>query len=469
MASGSRNGQRLWRAQRDQTSWDMICLDDLLSADHRARQVWAYVEGCDLSVLYEKIRAVEGGVGRAAIDPAILMALWLYATLEGVGSARLLDRLCSSDAAYRWICGGVGMNYHTLSDFRVEAGAVLDDLLTRSMAGLAQAGIVDLSCLGVDGVRVRASAGASSFRRQPRLSELHDLARQRVAELKAELESDPASNSRRKVERDLREAEARAQRIEAAQKAAAAIEAERVAEAVKQRRRQPKNGKPPRGSTTDAQARVMAMADGGFRPGYNLQFKTELTHGFVVGIEITNRAADRGQLEAAVAEVERRYQVRPKRLLADSGYDSKDDIDAQHGKGIEVFCPVPRSRSKPVPAEAEPEIQAAPTEAVPAEAVPAEAVPAEAKPEAKKKPKVKKKPKAEEKPGVVAWHKRMAEEESTTIYARRITCERPHADVRNRGLYRFLVRGLDKVKAVALWHVTAYNFLQIQRLMPQAA
>src|ERR1700761_4748897 len=176
MATGIRTGQRLWRAQRDQMSWDMICLDDLLSADHRARQVWAYVEGCDLSVLYEKIRAVEGGVGRAAIDPAILMALWLYATLEGVGSARLLDRLCARDAAYRWICGGVGMNHHTLSDFRVEAGAVLDDLLTRSMAGLAQAGIVDLSCLGVDGVRVRASAGASSFRRQPRLVELYDLA-----------------------------------------------------------------------------------------------------------------------------------------------------------------------------------------------------------------------------------------------------------------------------------------------------
>jgi transposase len=459
MASGSRNGQRIWRAQRDQQSWDMICLDDLLSADHRARQVWAYVEGCDLSVLYEKIRAVEGGVGRAPIDPAILMALWLYATLEGVGSARLLDRLCTSDAAYRWICGGVGMNYHTLSDFRVEAGAVLDDLLTRSMAGLAQAGIVDLSCLGVDGVRVRASAGASSFRRQPRLGELHELARQRVAELKAELESDPAGNSRRKVERDLREAEARAKRIEAAQKAAAAIETERKVEAVKQRRRQPKNGKPPRGSTSDAQARVMVMADGGFRPGYNLQFKTELSHGFVVGIEATNRASDRGQLEAAVEEIERRYNVRPQRLLADSGYDSKDDIDTLHGKGIEVFCPVTRSKDKPetqaVPAGDKPTSRKKPT--------------SKEKPEAKKKPKAKEKPKAEERPGVIAWHKRMAEEENTTIYAQRITCERPHADVRNRGLYRFLVRGLDKVKAVALWHVTAYNFLQIQRLMPQAA
>ena len=450
MASGSRSGQRIWRAQRDQVSWDMICLDDLLSADHRARQVWAYVEGCDLSVLYEKIRAVEGGVGRAPVDPAIVMALWLYATLEGVGSARLLDRLCASDAAYRWICGGVGMNYHTLSDFRVEAGAVLDDLLTRSMAGLAQAGIVDLSCLGVDGVRVRASAGASSFRSQSRLGQLHDLARQRVAELKAELESDPAGHARRKVERNLREAEERGKRIEAAQKAAAAIEAERAEEAVKQRRRKPKNGKPPRGSTSDAQARVMVMADGGYRPAYNLQFKTDLANGFVVGIEVTNRASDSGQLEAAVEEIERRYQVQPKRLLADGGYGNKDDIDTLYGKGIEVFCPL-RSKGKPVPAEP---VSADP---VPGEAAPAEPVPAEAK------------AKCKEKPGVVAWHERMGQEESATIYARRITCERPHADVRNRGLYRFLVRGVEKVKAVALWYVTAYNFLQIQRLKPQMA
>jgi len=308
------------------------------------------------------------------------------------------------------------------------------------MAGLVQAGIADLSCLGVDGVRIRASAGACSFRSQPRLSELHDLACQKVAELKAELDKDPAGNVRRKLERAVREAEDRGKRLEAARQAAAAIEVERAEEAVKQRRRKPKNGKPPRGSTSDAQARVMAMADGGFRPAYNLQFKTEMTHGFVVGIEATNRAADSGQLGAAVEEIERRYKVRPKRLLADSGYGNKDDIETQHGQGIEVFCPLPRAKGRLVPAQPNP-------------------AEADAKPKRKRK----------EKPGVAAWHERMGQEESVAIYARRITCERPHADVRNRGLYRFLVRGLEKVKAVALWHVTAYNFLQIRRLTAQAA
>jgi transposase len=159
MALGRRAGLRMSRPVRDQMAWETGCLDDLIAADHRVRQVWAWVESLDLSVFYEVIAAVEGGPGRPPIDPAILTALWLYATLEGVGSARLLERLCQSDTAYRWICGGVGVNHHSLSDFRVAAGPMLDDLLTRSMAALVAAKIVGLDCLAVDGVRVRASAG----------------------------------------------------------------------------------------------------------------------------------------------------------------------------------------------------------------------------------------------------------------------------------------------------------------------
>lgn len=459
MAIGSRSGQRVSRACRDQVGFESMCLDDLLSPDHRARQVWAYVESCDLTALYEKIRAVAGGAGRAPIDPAILMALWLYATLESVGSARLLERLCTSDAAYRWICGGVGVNYHTLADFRVEAGPLLDDLLTRSMAALVQARIVDVSCLGVDGVRVRASAGASSFRSQSRLGQLHDLARQKVESLKGELNADPAANTRRATERKLREAQERQQRIEAAQKAAAAIEAARAREATEQRRRKPRKSKSPRGSTTDAQARVMAMADGGYRAAYNLQFKTDPKSGCVIGLEVTNQASDRGQLDDAAQEIERRYGVRPKRLLADGGYAGKDEIQALHEKDIEVFCPLPRPRGKP--AAATPVlVEPAPVEPAVAEPVLAEPAPVEPAPVKRKR---------KEKPGVIAWHERMNTDEGKAIYARRTPCERPHADVRNRGLYRFLVRGMEKVKAVALWHVTAYNFLQIQRLMPQAA
>jgi transposase len=430
MAEGRKAGLRVSTAVRPQVGWEMVCLDDLLASDHRGRQVWAYVERCDLTALYEKIRAVEGEAGRAPIDPAILMALWLYATLEGIGSARLLERLCERDLAYRWICGGVGVNYHTLSDFRVEAGTVLDGLLTRSMAALAATGVVGLECLAVDGVRVRASAGASSFRRAARLSELHAMAEKKVAALSAERDADPAAASKRASERDLREAQARKARIEAAQQAAQAITDAREREANQQRRRRPKRGgKEARASTTDAEARIMKMADGGYRPAYNVQIKTDPKSDCIVGVEVTNKASDRGQLVPAVDEIAQRYGARPGRLLADGGYDGKDDIEELHRRGIEVFCPITGSGGKPV-------------------------VPAIKRGDGE---------------GVIAWRERMSREESTAIYAQRIACERPHADMRNRGLQRFLVRGLKKVKAAVLWYVTAYNFLQIQRLAPQPA
>lgn len=422
MAKGRRPGLRLATAVRGQEEWDRVCLDDLLSADHRARQVWAYVESCDLSGLYDQVRAVEGEAGRPPIDPAILMALWLYATLEGVGSARQLERLCESEHAYRWLCGKVGVNHHTLADFRMDAGAVLDELLTRSMAGLVEAGIVGLDSLMVDGLRVRASAGASSFHRRSRLLAMEELAREKVARLRAELDADPSSSSQRRQERELREAEARAQRIAAAHEAAKAIEEERLREAEQQRRKAPKNKSEPRSSTTDAEARNMKMADGGYRPAYNVQLKTDQKSGLIVGVEVTNKASDRGQLLPAVEEIKARYDRWPDRVLADGGFDGKDDIEELHQQRVEVFCPAPGSEGKPAPTA----------------------------------------PKRGEGPGVRAWRERMSQKESYEIYRRRINCEHPHAHMRNRGLQQFVVRGAKKAKAVMLWHVHAFNF---QRLL----
>jgi transposase len=429
MAKGRRPGLRLATAERGQLMWDMIRLDDLLSPDHRARQVWAYVKSCDLTSLLDKVQAVEGGPGRAAIDPALLMALWLYATLEGVGSARQLERLCKSEHAYRWLCGKVGVNHHTLADFRVEAEAVLDDLLTRSMAGLAEAGIVGLDSLMVDGLRVRASAGLSSFRRRTRLMAMEELAREKVAALRAELEADPNGSSQRLKERELREAEARAQRLAAAHEAANTITEERLREAKEQRRKEPKNKSEPRASTTDAGARNMKMADGGYRPAYNVQLKTDEKSGLIVGVEVTNKASDRGQLLAAVDEIKTRYDRVPSRVLADGGYDGKHDIEKLHQSEVEVFCPVSGSENKPVPAD----------------------------------------PRPGEGPGVRAWRERMSQEESYKVYRQRINCEHAHAHMRNRGLQQFIVRGMRKAKAVMLWHVHAFNFQRMQGLGLQAA
>src|SRR5829696_2060869 len=146
-------------------------LEDLLDTDHQARLVWDFCLGLDLTTLYDRIRSRQGGPGHPAIDPRLCVALWLYATLEGVGSARALTWLCSNHNAFRWLAGGVSVNYHTLADFRTGHPEFLDGLLTHSVAVPREQDLVDLNRVALDGMRVRACAGAASFHRKATLEE----------------------------------------------------------------------------------------------------------------------------------------------------------------------------------------------------------------------------------------------------------------------------------------------------------
>src|SRR5512135_584570 len=207
---------RLRTVNREQIVFRDAPLDDLLPQDHPARIVWDYVAGLDLGPLLRRIKSVEGRPGRAPIDPKILLALWLYATIEGMGSARELDRLCREHDAFRWIAGDVSVNYHTLSDFRTDHVELLDDLLTQSVAAMMAEGLVDLNRVAQDGMRVRASAGAASFRRRPTLEEALAQAQEPVDALRQEVEDDPAATDRRRKAAQQRAARERAERVQAA-------------------------------------------------------------------------------------------------------------------------------------------------------------------------------------------------------------------------------------------------------------
>ena len=263
MAKGRPAGLRLETAERRQNEFQQTCLDDLLSSDHRARQVWEYVEGLDLSLLYGRVQTTVSSSGRPAIDPAILVSLWLYATLEGVGSARLLDRLCQSDAAYLWLLGGVTVNYHTLADLRTEAGPLLDELLSSSMAGMIASGAVRVETLAVDGMRLQAAANRGTFRRSERLAMLERAALEVVRRLRAEVDEDPAAAQRRTTARRLAVAEDRARRLDKARQAQAEIERQREEQRQKQRRKEErKDHKEARASTVDA-------TKGSMNPGWS--------------------------------------------------------------------------------------------------------------------------------------------------------------------------------------------------------
>lgn len=256
---GSAAPLRLNTPNRSQMELRPVDLECLLPADHSARAVWAFVESLDLSALHEAIRSVEGNAGRPATDPRIFMALWLYATVEGVGSARAIERLTEVHDAYRWICGGVSVNHHSLSDFRVHQVALLDQVLTHSVAVLMKSGSVTLQRVSQDGIRVRASAGAGSFRRRVTLEDCLKTARTQVRRLRAELEQDPEATSRRQRAARERAATEREKRVQRA------LELMPQAESKKSKEERGKA----RVSTTDPEANVMKMADGGFRPAYN--------------------------------------------------------------------------------------------------------------------------------------------------------------------------------------------------------
>ena len=303
--------KRLRHAVRNQIEFQECSLDELLPQEHEARIVWEYVCRLDLSPLYQRIQAVEAGPGQAPADPRILVALWLYATLRGVGSARELNRLCVHHAAYRWICGGVSMNYHTLSDFRTQHVELLDRLLTESVASL--------------------------------------------------------------------------------------------------------------------------MAEGGYRPAFNVQLATATDSQVITGVDVTNSGGDQGQLAPMVEQHQQRYEEKPKAALVDGGFVKKADIDqvSPPQGGTKVYAPVMESKDP----HRDPHT-----------------------------------PRDDDSSAVAEWRQRMSTDEAKAIYRQRAaTAECVNALARNRGLQRFLVRGLRKVKAIALWYALAHNLMRGVALRTAAA
>jgi transposase len=415
---------RLLEPQRDQVELRSMDIDSLIGGDHAARVIWAYAEALDLRELEDAIKAREGTPGHPAITPRLLLALWLYATSDGVGSARALARLCESHDAYRWLVGGVSTNHHTLGDFRVDQGELLDRLLTENVATLAACGLIDLDKLAQDGVRVRASAGAASFRRRKTLEEHLSRAHEVVQQLKREVHDDPAaSNQRIRAARE-RAARERVEKVKAAIKTLGEVEAQRERR-MKTNRKQTEKQKEPRASTTDAQVRPIKMADGGFRPAWNVQVVTVAGTPIVVGVKPSTVGSDRGLMRPMLETIRKCFDRLPVRHLADGGFAAADDIEWAHNEGVAVYCPPTKPKNGSDPFQ----------------------------------------PRANDGPGVLAWRSRMKSDEGKAQYQRRAICECIHARWRNWNLIRLNVRGEAKVAAVMLWHALANNILQADRIL----
>ena len=420
---------RIREAQRDQLELQVVDLDSLVSPDHRVRAVWAFVESLDLDPLYDKVRARDHVAGRPPTDVKILLTLWLYATIEGLGSARRLAALCGRDHVYRWICGGVGVNYHTLSDFRVDHGAFLDRLLSESVAAMVSEGLVSLESLAQDGLKVRAGAGSGSFRREKRLDQLLAEAEARVAALKKETDDDPGASTRRQRAARERAAREQAERVEAARKRLQELKAERERRSKTDKAKVSKQ-KPVRASTSDADARVMKMSDGGFRPAYNFQIASDPNSQIIVGVGIDTTGSDRGCTIPMLQQIGRRYGHMPRDYLLDGGFTNNKATDWAHERSIRLYSEVTANKHNTNPYA----------------------------------------PRKRDTPGVAAWRARMASAQGQDTYRRRPIAECVNADLRNRGLQQLTVRGVTKAKTILLWYALAHNvFRMISMRQPAMA
>ena len=421
---------RLREPVRDQVELRTVDLEALLAAEHPARVIWAYVEKLDLSALEETIRARTHGPGQAPVSPRLQLALWLFATSQGVGSGRALARLCESHDAYRWLCGGVSVNHHSLSEFHTAHPELLEQLLVEHVASLSVAGVINLDEVVQDGVRVRASAGASSFRRSKKLHKELKKAKRLVEHLRQENDDDPDASNRRIRAAEDRAAREREARVTAALEQLAEIKAHRARRGRDNRNNRRKGSKrpEPRASTTDPQARVMKMADGGFRPAYNCQVASVAEGQIAIAVDVTNVGSDRGLMRPMQERLADSYG-RAKRYLVDGGFNKNEDIEWAASQGIKVYGPPANSKHGTDPYT----------------------------------------PRLDDGPGMAAWRRRMKSPHGKGVYKRRAPGECINARFRNWGLRQFTVRGREKVLTVLRWFALANNVLAEHRLRARAA
>jgi len=415
-------GIRVKKPIRNQAEMLVRDLDSLVAEDHEVRAIWDFLDKLDLSAFYRSIKVVLDQPGRPASDPQVLLALWVYATVEGIGSARHLARLTEEHDVYRWLRGGVPIDYHLLAEFRVTHQTEIDELITQIIAVLLKTEVIKLKRVSQDGMRVRASAGGSSFHRERSLRQCLDEAREqvkRVAEERAHPDKEISQREQAARERAARE---RQERIKEALRQLPQVQATKERQKKHAGKAKAAKIKEARVSTTDPSARNMKMANGGFHPAYNIQFATDTQTQVIVGVDVTNQGTDQGQAYGMEEQVEKRTGKQMQDYLIDGGFVDLQDIKKMERKGIKVYAPPKDNGGKEVSNQKGPSVS----------------------------------------PEVAAWRARMKTEGAQTIYKERAaTSECVNALMRARyGLEQFTVRGVPKILGVALLMVLSHNLLR---------
>ena len=483
---------KLRSVNREQTMLVQIYVEDLVAADHKVRAIWELVKGMDLTRFTEPLRTTKGCAGRAAWNPQLLVSLWVYAYSEGISSAREIERLMPWEPAMQWLGGLETVNAHTLSDFRVEHKVALDELFAQLLALLEGEGLVNLEQVMHDGTKIRAQAGADSFRREKTLRQRLAEAREAVKQM-GDPQAEAPAKSRKQAAQE-RAARERMKRLESALEELTVLQAEKKQEGEKAEVRV---------SLSEPEARKMKHGDNAIAPSYNAQITTEAEHKIIVGVHATQCSSDANSLMPALEEVAQNLEKTPQQVVVDGGFTNRNNIIGCVGQQIDLVgsLPDPKERSEAAMKSQGIDPDFAPHHFVILEdgkrlQCPAgfsleqlgQSVKQHGDPyqqyrargedclSCRYQPQCCPKTPARgrtvsirlaEPADVAAFRKKMESAESKAIYRRRgEVAEFPNAWIKEKlGLRKFRVRGLVKAESELLWACLTYNIMQWVRLI----
>jgi transposase len=415
-----RGAARMRLADRSQVAMHFCCIDELVSADHQVRTIWAAVCQMDLSAFIAPIASREFTEGRPANDVRVMVGLWLWAAVNNIPRGRQLERCCERDLTFKWMCGGLSMNYHTLNDFRVGHQKALDELFAATLGRPVHAGLVGVTRISQDGLRVRASAGTGGFRRKPTLEKCLAEAGAHLADLK-KLRDSPENEGVEDQDNafEIALATDRLDRVKAALAQMPLVEAPKG-----KRHSKPESAARVSTAVPELKAGLMKMPDGGYNPAYNVQLASDPDSRAVVGVTVSNSGADAPLSEPMRQQVQERTDKKVSMNMIDGGYVNLEAIDTAAADNVTLMMPVPKPNKN-----------------------------------AKEQDRYARR--QDDSDAVAEWRARMNSELAKEIYKdRAATSETVNADLRTfRGMSPFSVRGIAKTTCVALWSALAYNIL----------
>ncbi len=313
-----------------QTSLLPPSLEVFLGESHRAVILSEFIDELDTSKLVKSYKNQNGG--SSAYHPVMLLKILIYAYSNASFSSRKIAMKLREDIAFMFLAGTNKPDFRTISRFRQQKGAFIEDIFSQIVNKAGELGFVNFGTCSLDGTKIYANASIDKNHNECQLkNKIHDLIER--AEKIDTFEDELYGNNEDAIDPNLKTKEGRKKKKQQLNQ-----KKSRVREALDQLSKSKRSKSKPKRNTTDPDSRFMKMKKNDFANGYNVQNITE--NGFILSNYINNSSADQNALTPTLEKLKTTLNVSPKRLLADKGYSSSDNYSFCEKNNINAYIPI---------------------------------------------------------------------------------------------------------------------------------